>query len=112
MRIASKSAIGFARSKGLERNKVSSTSHGISLPPAAPKAVAGRQWPLTSTWLRAQELNRSQLYASKLKLSSGRFSSQRRPATGNCFSIRFQKHAARLLRGRESVGVRRSADHG
>src|SRR3954454_916983 len=75
MRIASKSAIGFARSKGLERNKVSSTSHGISLPPAAPKAVAGRQWPLTSTWLRAQELNRSQLYASKLKLSSGRFSS-------------------------------------
>src|SRR3954469_12100561 len=75
MRIASKSAIGFARSKGLERNKVSSTSHGISLPPAAPKAVAGREWPLTSTWLRAQELNRSQLYASKLKLSSGRFSS-------------------------------------
>src|SRR5215469_5228725 len=36
MRIASKSAIGFARSNGLERNKVSSTSRGLSLPPAAP----------------------------------------------------------------------------
>jgi hypothetical protein len=29
MRMASKSAIGFAKSKGLERNKVSSTSHGL-----------------------------------------------------------------------------------
>src|SRR6266536_780870 len=36
IRIASKSATGFARSNGLERNKVSSTSRDISLPPAAP----------------------------------------------------------------------------
>src|SRR5713226_7223856 len=36
MRMASKSAIGFARSNGLERNKISSTPAAVSRPQAAP----------------------------------------------------------------------------
>src|SRR5215475_315443 len=43
IRMASKSATGFARSNGLERNKVSSTSRGCTLPPAAPDSVASDQ---------------------------------------------------------------------
>src|SRR5215471_16289070 len=53
MRIASKSAIGFARSNGLERNKVSSTLAAFSLPPAAPTLVVSGSWPVTSLRVRS-----------------------------------------------------------
>src|SRR3954454_25022354 len=46
MRIASKSAIGFARSKGLERNKVSSTSCGLIA--AASGSGKSDQWRVAS----------------------------------------------------------------
>src|SRR5690242_11669268 len=46
MRIASKSAIGFARSNGLERNKISSTSCGLIA--AASGSVIGDQWQVAS----------------------------------------------------------------
>src|SRR5436190_13351183 len=109
MRIASKSAIGFARSKGLERNKVSSTSHGISLPPAAPKGSGQLSDQVPVTWLRAQELNGYQLFPSKLK--TAQWSHQFSLTTGHWSSIRFQQHAARLLRGCESVSARSRAEH-
>jgi hypothetical protein len=40
MRMASKSAIGFAKSKGLERNKVSSTSRGLIAAASGSEKVA------------------------------------------------------------------------
>jgi hypothetical protein len=46
MRIASKSAIGFARSNGLERNKISSTSCGLIA--AASGSEKSDQWQLAS----------------------------------------------------------------
>jgi hypothetical protein len=46
MRIASKSAIGFARSNGLERNKISSTSCGLIA--AASGSEKSDQWLMAS----------------------------------------------------------------
>src|SRR6185312_9408499 len=43
MRIASKSAIGFARSNGLERNKISSNSAGYATASGS-ETVAGDEW--------------------------------------------------------------------
>src|SRR5436305_13850955 len=54
MRIASKSAIGFARSNGLERNKVSSTSCGLIA--AASGSGKSDQWPVASDHILGRHL--------------------------------------------------------
>src|SRR6266513_463359 len=73
MRIASKSAIGFARSNGLERNKISSTPAATSLPPAAPimttlgcpvQALLGREYSVAGNFAGNAGAWRYQLFSS------------------------------------------------